>query len=207
MEGLKPRSLPTLHRFAEYDYSRSTYAFLNPQPAEWVNGGFPALWSEFLHTRGNLLLQLSVEQSDSSIVVGDAGYVEGFLYRDHHAQLRIPKEYKLTNPQHAHDLYTRSLIPLQKYLKDRPPYLLPEVQIQRSLTLSEFQVCDQQPILELQIGDGHFPNVMIDPLPEMYKHRDELAPWIAEVSKRKPMLEGSLQRYGELISRPNKEIF
>lgn len=191
-DGLEPRSQQRLTS----GFPKATYAFLQPVPDDLINGPFPTLWDEFKGTRGDLLIEITVDPEDPDILVGDAGYIEGYLYREHHAELDIQPKYKITDEKTALDLYRSSLIPLKEYLDQKPDYLLLEVQIRRIISGEEdrLRISEIQPILEDEIGSGKFPDNSMYPLPQILKLKSELRPWIDSLGNRGDRLRESLQR-------------
>lgn len=197
-QGLQPRSRQSLaSQLTIKDTPHATFALLDKEPSEWQNEGpFPQLWNEFKGTRGDLLLEIEVDPSQDQILVGDAGYIEGYLYRKHHDQLRIPNEYLIVEPDIAYEAYEASLIPLSEYLEDDClSYLVPEVQIRTPVPPERIQIGEEQPLLEYQLGSGRFVDVWTYPLPTIVKFQSDLTAWLESVKPIAPNLEQSIDRF------------
>jgi len=204
--NLLPRSLQSLHREVSDRRGsiRATFALLKPEPQEWIeNPIFPTLWPDFQGTRGDLLL--NVQADEKKILVGDAGYIEGYLYRKHHDELHIPPEYAITDPDIAFSRYQASLISLQRYREKGLRYIVPEIQIRFPVELHNVSVSRQQPLLERELGRGKLGDVGNHPLPSINKFRQDLAPWLDDFKQKNPYIEGALQRIGSRRSKENLE--
>lgn len=188
------------------DAPKATFALLEPEPKAWTNDTFPTLWNEFKGTRGDLLIRVNIGKTGEDVLVGDAGYVEGYLYRDYHDELHIPEEYKIHDPGIAYRKYQESLTQIGKYQSEGHSFLLPEVQIRVPIPGSMLEICRRQPLLESQLGNGNFPDTTIHPLPSIHKHQQELSDWLETTAIRFPYLKHSLLRYEAEIHRPNPEL-
>lgn len=190
--GLEPKSQQRLYSGLPF----ASFAFFKPIPDEVAKGPFPNLWAEFKGTRGDLLIEITIDPDDPNVLVGDAAYIEGYLYREAHTELDIPQKYKIIDGRVALNLYNSSLIPMKDYLDHKPDYLLPEVQIRRKISKEEGQlrISETQPILEDEISLGMFSDTSIPPLPAILKLQVELKPWIESLGERGKQLQESLHR-------------
>jgi hypothetical protein len=201
-ESLNPRSLQSIHREVSDPRSltRATFALLQPEPKEWIqNELFPTLWDYFIGTRGDLLLE--VDADEGKILVGDAGYIEGYLFRNHHQELNMPKKYAITDPNIAFRKYWDSLIPLSDYTDQGLQYCVPEAQIQFPVGLDNITVSHEQPLLERELGLGRLKDQTIPPIPSIYACQTELNPWINNFRNKNSYLEDVLH----LLNNQNPE--
>lgn len=193
--SLEPRSLQSLHGevMDERAITRATFGLLEPVPQEWTeNKFFPTLWDYFVGTRGDLLLEIDIAEDDPNVLVGDAGFIEGFLYREHQKELNIPPEYYTEDPQVAFNRYQKSLITLAEYDVRKPKYLVPEVQIRENVHLDRVRISHIQPILEKELGLGIIPDGSIHPIPWIHKFRKDLGPWLNRFELRNTHLKSIL---------------
>jgi len=191
---LIPRSLQSLQRELDDERvtTRATFALLDPEPKEMVdNQFFPELWQEFRGTRG--YLSLDVDADPKEVLVGDAGFIEGYLYRKMHEAVSMPEAYAIQDPQIAFDRYWESLIPLDAYKEADLHYLVPEAQIRFPVSLNYVTVSHVQPILENTLGSGEIPNPLIAPIPGILRFQSDLQPWLVNFKQQNPYLEGAFQ--------------
>jgi hypothetical protein len=195
-QGLEPRSLQSLHKEVRDPraYDKATFVLLHPTPIEWTNNpSFPTLWDEFVHTRGDLLIEVNADMDDKNILVGDAGFIEGYLYKNN-AGLYIPHEYRIEDPEQAFIKYQDSLIPIGEYLAKRKKYFVPEVQIRRLISRDELRVSPQQPLLERELGNKPLRDDFIYPVTSLYKYQRELQDWFQRFEEKNPWLRDSMAR-------------
>lgn len=203
VSGLEPRRYIG-QVFGPARERRTTFAFLEPVPNNWVNNEyFPLTWKTLVHDlsildNGKLLLEISTDPQKDEVFVADRSHMEGVRYSD---KTNIPEKYRHKSLEEGEQQFMESAIPLKEYLKRQKRgeilYSLPEVVIFNSIPSDRIVVSESQPLIEEDLKKLRFEgrNHLVDLILRGYASR-ELAPWRQDYESR----------YGSLVNNPGPEL-
>lgn len=126
------------------------WAFLSPVPEEWkTNEKFPNVWDNLKANMGKMLLEIDIDENDTTAFVADWAHMEGYV--------RPVKENEESSNQYTHKTrldaegaYYKTKISLKDFLDnhDALHYTLPEVILTDHVPLEKIKISETQPLLQ-----------------------------------------------------------
>lgn len=123
---------------------RGTFAFLEPEPREWMENSFlPNVWKHVRAQFGELLLELEIDPNRACVLNYAPMYYYHYApdYTDEETGQSMPSA---TLPQVA-DAYVSSRRTVAEYLKSESKYQLPEVFIPYDVHWTAVTIAPHQP--------------------------------------------------------------